>query len=201
VTEAAESHYGDFVAGPDAEVTQRRVGGDTRAQQRRSALKRNTLRDTQHVVFVHGDARGVAAIGGRLAVTLIAVVRRVHASLAVLLFAGFAGFTFTARIDETADADGVAGLPFLDLIPQLHYRADDLVAGHHREYRTAPLVAGLMDIRVTYAAVENVDQHIARPGLAALNGKRCQRSFRGGNSISWSLERRFNLLTCITNQF
>ena len=96
-------------------------------------------------------------MGGRSAVTLIAIVRLAHALLAELFFAGHAGFAFATGIDETTDTDSVADLPFLNLIAGLHYRADDLVAGHHREDRCAPLAAGLMNITMTDAAVENLD--------------------------------------------
>ena len=42
----------------------------------------------------------------------------------------------------------------------------DLVAGHHGKDRVVPLVLHLMDVRVTDAAIENVDQNVVWAGLA-----------------------------------
>jgi len=92
--------------------------------------------------------------------------------LAELFFAGHAGFAFATGIDETTDTDSVTDLPFLNLMAGLHYRADDLVAGHHREDRCAPLAAGLMNVGVADAAVFDVDQHVVLARLAAGEGVR-----------------------------
>ena len=79
-----------------------------------------------------------------------------------------------ARIDETADADRVAGPEPGDVGAGLGDPADDFVARHHREHRPAPFVAGLVDVRVANAAIEDVDQHLVRAGLAAVDRKRGQ---------------------------
>ena len=121
-------------------MLQRRIGGDAGAKQRRRALERNALRDRQEVILVDGDTGRIAAIGRRLLVLLVAVIGERNAGLAILLLARAARLAAAAGIDEAADADDVAGLPFLHVIADLDDLADDLVAGDHGEDRVVPLV-------------------------------------------------------------
>ena len=158
-----------FVACLEPEMLQRRIGGDAGAEQRRRALERNALRDREDVILVDGDAGRIAAIGRRLLVLLVAVIGERHADLAILLLARAAGLAAAAGIDEAADADDMAGLPFLHMIADLDDAADDLVAGDHGKDRVVPLVLHLVNVRVADAAIENVDQHVVRTGLAPLD--------------------------------
>jgi|GEM_PF-6802636 len=89
-----------------------------------------------------------------------------------------------AGIDETADADHIAHLPFADLAADLADHADDLVARHHREHRAAPLVAHLVYVGMTHPAVFDVDLHLVRAGRAALDAVRCQRRLGRGCGVS-----------------
>ncbi len=147
----------------------------------------------QHVILVDGDAGGIAAIGRRLAVALIAVIGERHARLAILLLAGTAGLAAPAGIDEAADADDMTGLPFLDMVADLDHPADDLVARHHGKDRAAPFVAGLVDVGMADAAIENVDQDIVRAGLTALDRPWRQGRFGRLGGIGWGLERVLGL--------
>ena len=156
----------------------RRIGGDAGAKQRRRALERNALRDPQHVILVDGDASGIAAIGRGLTVALVAVIGERHAGLAILLFARKAGLAFAAGIDEAADADDVALVPLADMVADRGDTAHDLVPGHHGEDRAAPFVAGLVNVGMANAAIEDVDQDLVGARLAPLDAVRGKRRRR-----------------------
>ena len=122
--------------------------------------------------LVHHDLRGVAAVGRRLAVHLGAVVGEGRALLAELLEVALAGVAVAAGVDHAADADQVAGLELRHLAPTARHAAHDLVARDHGEDGAAPLVARLVDVGVADAAEEDVDQHVVRARVAALDGER-----------------------------
>ena len=86
VPEAAEADDGDLLAGPGAPVSQRGVGGDAGAQQRRGGGRVDALGHAQDVVGVDDDVGGVAALGGG-AVAVGGGVGADHAVQAVLLVA------------------------------------------------------------------------------------------------------------------
>jgi hypothetical protein len=155
-------------------MLERGIGGDAGTKQGRRALERNVLWDREHVILVDRDAGRVAAKGRRLAVTLVAVVGERHADLAILLLAFAAGRAAAAGIDEAADADDVAGLPFLHMVADLDHLADNLVARDHGEDRVVPLVLHLMNVGVTDAAIKNVNQNVVRARFAPLDGPRRQ---------------------------
>src|SRR5262249_28914339 len=143
-------------------------GGDAGAEQRCRALERNAFRYREDVVLVDGDARRIAAIGRRRLVLLVAVIGEREARFTKLLLARATGLAAAAGIDEAADADDMAGLPFLHMIADLDDPADDLVTGDHGKDRVVPFVLHLVDVRMANAAIENVDEHVVRTGLAAL---------------------------------
>src|SRR5262249_53948096 len=182
-TQATQTDHGNLVARLDTKMTQWRIGRDARTQQRRRSFEGDALRNPQHIIFVHDDARGVSAVGRSFAVAFITIVRLAHAALAELLLASLAGLTSATRIDETADADGIANLPVLNLVASLRYDADDLVPGHHRKNRSPPIAADLMNIAMTDTTIENVDQHIMWTGFAPLDRQRRQWRFRKTSAI------------------
>ena len=63
--------------------------------------------------------------------------------------------------------------------------ARDLVAGDHREDRSAPLVADLVDVAMADAAVRDVDLHVPRAQLATLDRRPLERSARRGRAQGW----------------
>src|SRR5581483_8901508 len=187
VPEPAEPDDADFLPGPNLPVAQRRIGRDAGAQQRRRAVERHTVGNLDDEVFVHDDARRIAAVSRRLFVLLVAVVSEAPAALAVLLVAGPARLAFAARIDETADAYGVAGAIFFHLPADGGDAAHDLVAGDHWKYRVGPFAARLVNVRVADAAINDIDQHIAPAGLAPLDRIGRQRARRSQRRVSFSL--------------
>jgi hypothetical protein len=163
------------------------------AWQRCRALERNPFRNRQDVVLIDRDPGRVAAISRRLLVLLVAVIGERHADFAKLLLAGAAGFAAAAGIDEAADADDVARLPFLYVIADLDRTANDLVARDHGEDRVAPLVLHLVKIRVADAAIEYVDQNVVRFGLAPLDRPRLEFGLGLHGRVGRGLERGLGL--------
>ena len=98
---------------------------------------------------------------------------------AVLLLAGLAVLALAAGVHEAADADPVADGVLRDLGADLADHAGDLVAGHHREQGLAPLLAGLVDVGVADAGVRDVDHHVVRARVAALDGAALERLASG----------------------
>src|ERR1700675_4331634 len=127
-------------------VAQWRVGGDAGAEERSDAFQRQFGRNSQDVIFVDHDLRGITAQGRGLAVLLIAIVGGAHTLFTILFLAGFALRAFPTGIDKAPDADQIAGLEFCDLLTRFDYAADNFVPWYHGVNRAAPFVAGLMDI-------------------------------------------------------
>ena len=91
VPQTAEADDRDLLPLARAEVPERRVRRDPRAQERRGAREVHPLRDADDVGLVHDDRRGVAAVSRRPPVALAVVVGARHALVAVLLLAREAG--------------------------------------------------------------------------------------------------------------
>ncbi|MOA29587.1 hypothetical protein D3C78_1506120 [compost metagenome] len=73
-----------------------------------------------------------------------------------------------AGVDHAADADVVARLEAGDRRADADHAADDFMAGHHRVNAVVPVVAGLMQVRVAHAAVEDLDDHVVGARFATL---------------------------------
>ena len=176
VAETAKTHHADLHARPDEPLAQRVVEGDAGAEQRRRRVEGQVLRDVQDVALLAHDVGGVAAVSRGDAIALEAVVGRcVSAVEAVLLLADIAVFAVAARVDEAADAGMIADLELGDLAADGDDDARDLMAGHHREDRLAPLLETLMDVGVADAGELDVDGHVEGPELASGDGVRDER--------------------------
>jgi hypothetical protein len=100
-----------------------------------------------------------------------------------------------ARIDEAANTYFVADLELCYLTSRARNYTGNLVAWNHGEDGAAPLFAGLVDVGVAYATVQNVDQHLVRARRSAANRNRAQSRFRGRGRISsgWEVVIRIDL--------
>jgi hypothetical protein len=65
-----------------------------------------------------------------------------------------------AGIDQTTDTNMITCFDAGDLFPDTYNTADNLMARHHRINTVTPFIADLMQIQVTYATVEDLDNHI-----------------------------------------
>jgi hypothetical protein len=82
----------------------------------------------------------------------------------------FAGRALLAGIHHAAHADVVARLEAFDILSDACHAADDLMAGYDRVRRgkpACPVVAGSMQVRMAYTAVEYFDHHVVMPRIAA----------------------------------
>src|SRR5690606_11574015 len=84
-----------------------------------------------------------------------------------------------ATVDDAAHAHQVALLEAGDLRADLGHLADDFVPGHAGEQGAGPLGAHLVQVRVADAAVGDSDAHVLRPGGAAGDPDRLQRTVAG----------------------
>ena len=79
-----------------------------------------------------------------------------------------------ARVHHAAHANAVTRLEARDLRADLDHTADDLVAWHHRVVGVAPVVAHVVHIGVTDAAVQNFDDHVVGARAAAVKVEQAQ---------------------------
>ena len=128
-------------------------------------------RHLQDVVLVDDDLRGVPAVGGRLRVTLQAVVREDSPLQAELLLPFPAHLALAARVDEATHSDAVADLVLLHERPHPRDAAHDLVAGHHRVPGGMPLVTNVVEIRMADTAELDLDELVAQ-GQARVDRRR-----------------------------
>ena len=85
-----------------------------------------------------------------------------------------------AGIDHAADRGEIAGLELRHVAANLHDAADDFMAGDHGIDGVPPFVAGLVQVGVADAAVEDLDDHIGGERVATLDGKGASGKWRSG---------------------
>ena len=168
---------GDLLAG--APAAQRGVGGDAGAQQRGGLVEGDLVRDPQHEALVDDDLLRVAALGDG-AVDVLRVVGADVALEAVLLLVGEALLAGPAGVHEAAHTHAVADLPVGDVAADGGDGAGDLVPDGEGEVRLAPLVADGVDVAVADAGGLDVDDHVVRTGVAALDRGDAERLVRAG---------------------
>src|SRR5690606_14830581 len=129
-------------------------------------------------------AVAIAALGDGLADGFALRVARAvglgHARFAILLQPLAAGRTGPAAVDHAADADAVAFLEARDVRAHRRHHPGDLVARHDGIARPAHVVLHHMQVRVADAAVFDLDRHVVRPRIAALEAIGAQRLVGGG---------------------
>ncbi len=91
MSETSQPNYGEpmFFAYPP--VPQRGIGGDAGAQEGRRLFSAQSFGDPHNIAVIHDDLGGVAAIGGRDAVPLFAVIGEGDMAFAILFQAFLAG--------------------------------------------------------------------------------------------------------------
>jgi hypothetical protein len=136
------------------------------------------------VVLVHHNLIGVAPESWRLPVHLGAVICPGDVAIAELLQAGLTAFTLTAGINKATHRRDVALLESLHIGTNALDSAHDLVARHHGKHGATPLIACLMNIAVTDAAIKNLELDITGPLLATLKGKRAEWRCGPGGGIA-----------------
>ena len=168
VAEAAQAHHRDVARGPDIPAAQRRPSGDAGAEQRRGGLEVEPVRNLQDECFGDDDCVGIAAVGRHGVAAIVGVVGVGRALVAILLEPAKARLAAPAGIDHAADPHGVACLELRHLGADASDAADDLMARDHGIDRAAPVVAGVVDVGVADAAIENVDHDVVGARIAPL---------------------------------
>src|ERR1019366_7926217 len=154
----------------------RRIGGDAGAKQRRRGGKIELRRDLQREGLIHHHVVGIAAVGESARPFVGRAVGERGAVLAKLFLATLARRTNAAGIHQAADAGQIACGELRDGGTDLNHPPDDLVSRHDGILRHAPVVVHLMYVGVANAAIEDLDENIAIPRIAALERERRQRS-------------------------
>ena len=166
MSEAAHAEDGNARAGTHLIVLQRRVGGDTGAQEGRAGRKIQFGRDAEREVLAHGEAPRVAA-GRRVTVSVGAVgPQGARRRRAPLLVAGFAHLADTAGADHAAHPHAVPHLEGGHAGADLGDGADELVAGHERVGHGTPLASGGVDVGVADARVGDIEVDFAFAGFS-----------------------------------
>src|SRR5581483_970140 len=80
----------------------------------------------------------------------------------------------SARVNQTADGRGITHLEFSHGRARMRYPADDFVTGHDGELREAPVVTGVVNIRMADPTVRQLEHDVLRSRVAALEGERRQ---------------------------
>ena len=133
-----------FFARSDVPVAQRRVSGDTRAQQRCDGgqlLFR--MAHAQHVALMDDDLLGIAPEGVAGGILRWAVVGEHHVIAVVFQTVLTLLARFTA-IDHTADAHQIAHDKACDLVAYCGHPANDFMARHAGVERSGPFGSRLV---------------------------------------------------------
>src|SRR5262249_12624237 len=149
-------------------MTQGRVCGDTRAEERRGSGEIEIRWHAQDKTFVYDDAIRVAAVGDASEALVRKVVRESDVA-AELLNTGLALPAGPVGIDHAADCRQVAGLELGDCRADFGDPADDLMAryaGVNSRHCTAPFVTDLMEVRVADATELDFDLYVVFSEIA-----------------------------------
>ena len=188
VTEAAQTDDADLVTGAHAPLAQRRIGGDTGAEQGRHGCQFFFIvRDAKHKRFAHHDGVGVTAVGVGAGALFGPVVGASKTVVAILLKPVGAGLAVLATVNHAAHADEVADLEFADQVAHSGDTANNFMARHRRVNRAAPFIPHRVQVGVAHAAKKNVERDIGGAWHATFKSERSERRGRGLGSVTVSL--------------
>jgi len=176
--------------GTGSPVFQWRVQRNTCTKQGCAGVQRQVLRHAQHVILIHDNSLGIAAVG-RVSFLVACVVSPDGTYRAVLFQSLAALCASSAGVHETANSNLVAYFVTADLIADSRHDAGDLVPRNHGEYRflliLAPFVASLMNVGMADPAIFDVDNDVVLSRFSALELPRSERSFGLCRSVSLAL--------------
>ena len=181
VPETPQTQDGHARTGTHVVMLQRRVGGDTSAQERGAGRKIQLGRDMQRKVGAHREAPRVSSCR-RLTLGVGTVgPQGSRRRGAPLLVAGLAHLASAARADQAAHAHAVPHLEGRHAGANLGDCANELMARHKRVSDGTPLAAGGMDVRVANARVGDIEVDLA---LARLTNVDLQGMELGGGIVA-----------------
>ncbi len=143
--------------------------------QRRYRRQIQLLGNMKHECFFHDDRLGIPAVGHPSKMCVLTVVGEYWTVFAILLESCMATGTGPAGIHHATDRSQITFLEFLDLATDPGHAPHDFVARHARVNCIMPLVANVVQIRMTDATIKDFNLHIANPDVTASNCERTQR--------------------------
>ena len=176
-------------------MTERRVGGDSRAEQRCDGGGVEVRRHTQRELLVE---RNVVAVSAKrqVAVLVLAVVSPDGGpSVAILFLARFAGSAFPARIHHAAYSSEISGLEFTDGRTYTAYFAHNFMSRNHRIESVAPFIASLVNIGMADSTKLNIEEDIGRARVAMFICEWCRRSGSVLDSVAFCRDHSFKPLS------
>ena len=174
--QSSQANHAYLLARTDLPVAEWRVGRDACAEEWCGGGGVDFIGNFQDEALVDDDLVRVTAEVQTASISGLAVVCASELIFTVVLQTLVAVGAGAAGINETADSDPVTRGEFCHGSTDLLDHADDLVAGNHRVKGTAPFIASLMDVRVTDAAVGNLQMDIMGARFTVLEregGERC----------------------------
>jgi len=168
VPEPAQAHHADLAPRAHLPVAQRRPGRDAGAEQGSRRGRVQPLGDAQDVILIDHDPLGIATARGLAGLLLDAAIGAGHAVLAILLQPLVTARAMAARVHDASHGGEVPHLEFRDLRADPGHPAHDLVPRHHRIDGPFPLAAHGVEVRMADAAEEDLDLHVVRAGIAAV---------------------------------
>src|SRR5437763_14752167 len=94
-------------------------------------------------------------------------------------------FANAIGINHASDRSQIPLFEFLYVAPDLFNASEDLMTGHTRVGSATPFIASDVQIRMTYSAKKNLDLHIRRTRLSALERKWFQPFSRRMSSVTF----------------
>src|SRR5580658_3448535 len=187
MAQSAQTDHAHLFAIAHAPVPHRRIRGDPGAQQWRGSGEIEVWRNTEHKSFRHHDAVGVPSVRHASALLIRKIVSEGEVR-AELLEARLALGACAVGVHQAANRGQVARLELCNSGTDLGDAAHDLMTWHawiDSRHQTAPLIAGLVEIRVADAAEEYLDLHVMLGGIAPCDRGGSKRRSRAGNGISF----------------
>jgi hypothetical protein len=93
-----------------------------------------------------------------------------------------------AAVDHATDTGQIADFEAFDVGPDGRDFTDDFMTGYRGVQRVVPFIAGGVQIRMAYAAKQDVDLHVFSARISSLDLKRCQFVFGVLCGIAVSLD-------------
>ena len=140
----------------DLSLLERAVADDASAQQRRSLLVRNAVRERQHVIRLSQQVFGVAAVdveAGKFSIG------------AQVFLAALAELALSAGRIQPGQADPLTELALLHARAQRFDHPHHLVSRRDRQRRRMDLSLDRVQVGVTGAAQADLEAHLSRPGF------------------------------------
>ena len=106
-----------------------------------------------------------------MVVTILTVVSLNVTLFTVLLKPVLARLANATRVNHAANSGQIALSKLGHIISNGTYAPDNFMPGNNRIGTESPVVARLVQVRMAYAAVENIDNHVIRARFAALKGE------------------------------